>query len=61
MLYDKELSLKTVNIRAIIRFCFTEGYIETPIHENFKSVKAPEDILESFTPAEIKKLLVVID
>ncbi|WP_244933533.1 tyrosine-type recombinase/integrase [Neobacillus mesonae] len=48
-------------MRAFIRFCYTEGYIGTPIHENFKPVKAPEDTLESFTPAEIKKLLTVID
>ncbi|ETI67255.1 tyrosine-type recombinase/integrase [Neobacillus vireti] len=66
MLHDKELSPMTVNIRirtmrAFIRFCYTEGYIGTPIHENFKPVKAPEDTLESFTPMEIKKLLTVID
>ncbi|MFB3168499.1 tyrosine-type recombinase/integrase [Neobacillus sp. 179-C4.2 HS] len=66
MLHDKELAPMTVNIRirtmrAFIRFCYTEGYINTPIHENFKPVKAPEDTLESLTPAEIKKLLSVID
>lgn len=66
MLHDKELAPMTVNIRvrtmrAFIRFCYTEGFIDTPIHENFKPVKVPEDTLESFTPAEIKKLLAVID
>jgi integrase/recombinase XerD len=66
MLHDKELKPMTVNIRirtmrAFIRFCYTEGFIENPIHENFKPVKAPEDTLESFTPADIKKLLGVID
>ncbi|WP_413299720.1 tyrosine-type recombinase/integrase [Bacillus sp. 1P10SD] len=66
MLHEKELAPMTVNIRirtmrAFIRFCYTEGYIDTPIHENFKPVKAPEDTLESFTPEEIKRLLAVID
>jgi integrase/recombinase XerD len=48
-------------MRAFIRFCYTEGFIDTPIHESFKPVKAPEDTLESFTPADIKKLITVID
>lgn len=66
MLHDMELSPVTVNVRirtmrAFIRFCFKEGYIDTPIHENFKPVKTPEDTLESLTPAEIKMLLSVID
>ncbi|NMD69616.1 tyrosine-type recombinase/integrase [Bacillus sp. DNRA2] len=66
MLHEKELSPVTANVRirtlrAFIRFCYTEGYIDIPIHENFKPVKTPEDTLESFTPAEIKKLLSVID
>ncbi len=48
MLHDKELAPMTVNIRirtmrAFIRFCYTKGFIESPIHENFKPVKAPED------------------
>jgi integrase/recombinase XerD len=66
MLHDKELKPMTVNIRirtmrAFIRFCYTEGYIDIPIHEGFKPVKAPEDTLESFTPSDIKILLSVID
>jgi integrase/recombinase XerD len=66
MLHDKELAPMTVNIRirtmrAFIRFCYSEGFIDNPIHENFKPVKAPEDTLESFTPTDIKKLLTVID
>jgi integrase/recombinase XerD len=66
MLHDRELKPMTVNIRirtmrAFIRFCYTEGFIDSPIHENFKPVKVPEDTLESLTPAEIKKLLTVID
>ncbi|MDD9312593.1 tyrosine-type recombinase/integrase [Cytobacillus firmus] len=66
MLHEMELSPVTANVRirtmrAFIRFCFTEGYIKNPIHESFKPVKTPEDTLESLTPAEIKKLLNVID
>jgi integrase/recombinase XerD len=66
MLHERELSPVTANVRirtlrAFIRFCYTEGFISTPIHENFKPVKTPEDTLESFSPADIKKLLSVID
>ncbi|WP_409253861.1 tyrosine-type recombinase/integrase [Bacillus sp. SCS-153A] len=66
MLHELELSPVTANVRirtmrAFIRFCFHEGYLDTPIHESFKPVKTPEDTLESLTPPEIKKLLSVID
>jgi integrase/recombinase XerD len=66
MLHEKELSPVTANVRistlrAFIRFCFNEGYISTPIHENFKPVKTPEDTLESFSPTDIKKLSSVIN
>jgi len=66
MLHEKELSPVTANVRirtmrAFIRFCFTEGYIDTPIHEKFKPVKTVEDTLESFTVTDIKNLLSVID
>jgi integrase/recombinase XerD len=66
MLHDMNLSPVTANIRirtirAFIRFCFVEGYIDTPIHDHFKPVKTLQDTLESFTPDEIKKLLSVID
>ena len=37
------------------------GYIDEPLHEHFKPVKTKEDILESFTPDEIRKLLSVVD
>ncbi|WP_218971284.1 hypothetical protein [Neobacillus drentensis] len=36
-------------MRALNRYFYTKGYLNTPIHENFKPVKAPEDTLESFT------------
>lgn len=66
MLHEVELSPVTANIRirtmrAFIRFCYNEGYIDTPIHEKFKPVKTAEDTLESFTPLEIKKILAVIN
>ncbi|WP_066255621.1 hypothetical protein [Neobacillus drentensis] len=52
--HDKELSPMPVNfrvrtMRALNRYFYTKGYLNTPIHENFKPVKAPEDTLESFT------------
>lgn len=66
MLHEREQSPVTANVRirtllSFIRFCFTEGYISTPIHDKFKPVKTPEDTLESFAPTDIKKLLSVID
>ncbi|WP_223700053.1 tyrosine-type recombinase/integrase [Sutcliffiella deserti] len=66
MLHELELSPVTANVRirtmrAFIRYCYIEEYINTPIHEKFKPVKTPEDTLESLTPAEIKRLLSVID
>ena len=66
MLHDKESSPVTANvrirtIRAFLRYCFIEGWIEDPIHERFKPVKTKEDTLESFTPNEIKMLLQAID
>jgi integrase/recombinase XerD len=50
MLNEKELSPVTANLRirtlrVFIRFCYSEGYINTPIHENFKPVETPEDTL----------------
>lgn len=66
MLYKKEFSPMTVNvrirtIRAFLRHCYQEGWIEEAIHERFKPVKTQEDTLESFTPEEIKRLLQAIN
>lgn len=66
MLHELELSPVTANVRirtmrAFICFCFSEGFIDTPIHENFKPVKTPADTLESLTNSEIKQLLSMID
>jgi integrase/recombinase XerD len=66
MLQEQNLSPVTANVRirtmrAYIRFCFLEDFIDTPIHENFKPVKTPQNTLESLTPAEVKKILSVID
>ncbi|WP_100404238.1 tyrosine-type recombinase/integrase [Bacillus solitudinis] len=66
MLHDKGLAPMTVNIRtrtmrAFIRYCHKKGFIDTPIHEDFKPIKTPSDTLESFTPDEVKKILSVID
>jgi integrase/recombinase XerD len=66
MVNEKGLSPVTANvrirtIRAFLRYCYLESYIEYPIHERFKPLKTKEDTLESFTPKEIKRLLSVID
>jgi integrase/recombinase XerD len=66
MLNEKSLSPVTVNVRirtlrAFIRFCYLENYIENPIHESFKPVKTPQDTIESLTINELKLLFSVID
>lgn len=66
MLNEKELVPMTVNIRvrnmrAFIRYCHKKGWVNEPIHEDFKPIKTPEDTLESFTPDEVKRMLDVID
>ncbi|SDJ77085.1 tyrosine-type recombinase/integrase [Sediminibacillus albus] len=66
MLHEKNLSPVTANVRirtmrAFVRHCFLEGWIEEPIHERFKPVKTHEDTLESFTPNEIKALIGAVD
>lgn len=62
MLHEKGLSPVTANvrirtIRAFLRYCYFNGYINEPIHEHFKPVKTKGDTLESFTPEEVKRLL----
>ena len=66
MLYEQGLSPVTVNVRlrtlrAFLRFCYKEGYIQQPIHEDLKILRTPQDLIESFTAEEIRKLLSVID
>ncbi|WP_282171568.1 tyrosine-type recombinase/integrase [Cytobacillus firmus] len=66
MLYEKGLSPVTANVRirtlrAFLRFCYKEGYIQQPIHEDLKILRTPQDLIESFTVEEIRKLLSVID
>ena len=66
MLYEQGLSPVTVNVRirtlrAFLRFCYKEGYIQKPIHEDLKILKTPQDLIESFTAEEIRQLLSVID
>jgi integrase/recombinase XerD len=66
MLYERELSPVTVNVRlrtlrVFLRFCYKEAYIQQPIHEDLKILRTPQDLIESFTAEEICKLLSVID
>lgn len=66
MLHTKGVSPVTANVRirtmrAFMRFCYNEGYIDTPIHEKFKPVKTPHKQVEAFTPLEVRQLLNVID
>ncbi|WP_427036591.1 tyrosine-type recombinase/integrase [Cytobacillus pseudoceanisediminis] len=66
MLYEQGLSPVTVNIRirtlrAFLRFCYKEDYIQHPIHEDLKILRTPQDLIESFTIEEIRMLLSVIN
>ena len=66
MLYELCLSPVTVNIRirtlrAFLRFCFKEGYINQALHEDLKILKTPQDMIESFSVEEVRNLLAVID
>lgn len=48
-------------LKAFLRFCFIEGYLEEPVHEKIKLLKTPKDTIESFSPEEMRDLLGVID
>ncbi|MGC4378429.1 tyrosine-type recombinase/integrase [Fictibacillus sp. Mic-4] len=66
MLNDLGVTPVTVNVRIrtlrhFLRFCYNEGYIDTPVHEKFKPVKTAKDTLESFTQEEVKRMLAVLD
>lgn len=66
MIYERGLAPHTVNLRirtmrAFIRYCFKEGWIDYPIHEKFKPIKVEEDTIEALTPAELKVLFSVVD
>lgn len=55
------VDIRVRTIRAFIRYFHKKGFITEPIHEDFKTIKTPEDTLESFNPDEIKSLLSVIE
>ncbi|ADU30391.1 tyrosine-type recombinase/integrase [Evansella cellulosilytica] len=62
MLNDLGLKASTVNIRlrtirAFLRYSYEEGWIDQPIHEKFKPVKAPQKEVDALSPREIKLLL----
>jgi integrase/recombinase XerD len=66
MIHDRGLKPMTVNLRirtlrAFMRFCYVERYINDPLHEKFKPIKTPEDTIQALTPSEMKVLLSVID
>lgn len=67
MVEEMELAPNTVNIRvrttrAFLRYAYEEkGWIKEPIHKRFKTLKAPIDTVEAFTPEEVKHLIASID
>lgn len=66
MLEERGLSPVTVNVRirtmrAFVRFAFSEGYIDAPVHEKVKQLKTEQDTIEPFTISEVKLLFSVVD
>jgi integrase/recombinase XerD len=66
MIHERGLKPMTVNLRvrtlrAFMRFCYKEAYIDRPIYEDIKPIKAPEDTIQALTPSEMKVLISVID
>jgi integrase/recombinase XerD len=66
MLEERELSPVTVNVRirplkTLLRFAYKKGYIQTPVFEDIKLLKTPQDTIESLTPLEIKKIFSQLD
>lgn len=55
------VNLRVRRLHAFMRFCYTEGYINESIHENFKPIIVPEDTIQSLTPGEVKLLISSID
>ncbi|WP_432805962.1 phage integrase SAM-like domain-containing protein [Halalkalibacter oceani] len=56
---NKGLMNSTINIRirplrAFLRWCYTEQFIDIPIHEKFKPLKQPLEQVEAFTSSELQ-------
>lgn len=64
---ELELAPATINIRvrtmrAFVRYAYEEKtWIAEPIHRRFRPVKAPIDVVEAFTPDEVKRMIGAID
>ncbi|MDE3838633.1 integrase [Bacillus methanolicus] len=67
MLEEMNYAPATVNIRvrtmrAFVRYCYEDKqWINEPIHRRFKPIKAPIDVVESFTPEEFRRLIGAMD
>ncbi|MDQ1146609.1 integrase/recombinase XerD [Bacillus sp. SORGH_AS 510] len=67
MLEEMDYSPYTVNIRvrtmrSFLRYAFEDKmWINEPIHKRFKPIKAPIDVVESFTVEEYRRLIAAID
>lgn len=63
---EKVLKPMTINkrirtMRAFLRWCYLENFIDEPIHERFKPIKVAEERIEALSVAEIKTLLNTFD
>ncbi|WP_245308318.1 tyrosine-type recombinase/integrase [Halalkalibacter urbisdiaboli] len=63
---EKGLMNSTINIRirtlrAFLRWCHSEEYIDEAIHVKFKPVKQPNEQIDALTPDELQRILSVID
>lgn len=48
-------------LRAFLRWCYDEEYIDEPIHKKFKPLKVPEKQVEALTADEVRQVFSVID
>lgn len=55
------INVRVRTIRAFLRWCYLEEYIDEPIFRKFKPMKAAEEQVEAFTAEEVRRILSVID
>jgi integrase/recombinase XerD len=56
------VNIRVRTMRAFLRYCSEDkAWILEPIHKRFKPIKAPIDVVESFTVEEYRRLIAAID
>ncbi|MBV7509164.1 phage integrase SAM-like domain-containing protein [Bacillus sp. sid0103] len=56
------VNIRVRTMRAFLRYCYEDKmWLSEPIHKRFKPIKAPIDVVESFTVEEYRRLIAAID